>query len=144
MKSANETEDTDYQDIKKESLATEIKAYIEARVQLLTLSIAEKISLIVAHSLQKMLGLILMGTAIYFIFLALGFYLGELLGSNSLGFGIVSLPFLILGLIFINRKSKKLTEKIQADIISKMIQDGDSTEDEKNEDHGGVTTGQKE
>ncbi len=144
MNADNDTRDTEQQETHKDTLAAEIKAYIETRVQLITLTIAEKISLIVAHSLQKLLGLILMAAAVYFIFFALGFYLGELLDSNSLGFAIVSLPFLILSLIFINRKSKKLTEKIQADIISKMINEGELSDVEKKKDNGGATTGQKE
>lgn len=132
METANDHEVKDQQqEEEKESLASDIRSYIETRVQLLSLTIAEQISLVVAHSVQKLIGLILLGTALYFICFALGFYLGELLDSYSLGFGIVALPFLIAGFIFINQKSKRLTEKIQADLISKIIQEEESSKVEK-------------
>lgn len=143
MKTVNVDEVKDQQDEKKDSLASDIRSYVETRVELLSLTIAEQISLIVAHSVQKMIGIILMGTALYFICFALGFYIGELLDSYSLGFGIISLPFLIAGFIFIKKKSKRFTEMIQADIISKIVQEEDSSKLEKYEGDGEETTGSK-
>lgn len=115
----------------KESLTNEIRSYVEKRTQLLILTITERVSHVIAHSLQRLMGMILLGFALYFVCLALGFYLGELLGNYSYGFGIVSLPFLLVGFILLKRKSKRVTEKIQADIIEKMIVDIDETIQEK-------------
>jgi len=115
----------------KESLTDEIRAYVEKRVQLLILTISERISNIIAHSIQRLMGLVLLGFALYFIFLALGFYLGELLGNYSYGFAIVSSPFLLIGLILLKRKSKRITEKIQADLIEKMMADFEEISDEE-------------
>jgi hypothetical protein len=115
----------------KESLTNEIRSYVEKRIQLLILTITERVSHVIAHSLQRLMGMILLGFALYFVCLALGFYLGELLGNFSYGFGIVSLPFLLVGFILIKRKSKRVTEKIQADIIEKMIVDIDESIQEK-------------
>lgn len=143
MKTANDKEYIEQNEENKDSLASDIRSYIEARIQLLSLTIAEQISLVVAHSVQKLIGLILLGTALYFICFALGFYLGELLESYSLGFGIVALPFLIAGFIFIKQKSKRLTEMIQADLISKIIQEEDSSEVEEYEVDGEDATGSK-
>ncbi|MEX0945284.1 MAG: phage holin family protein [Balneolaceae bacterium] len=122
------------------SLKEEIRAYIDARVQLFTMNIAEKISLIIADSVQKILGLTLLGASLYFFCFALAFYLGDFLDNYSIGFAIVAIPFLLFGAIFLNRKSKRLTEKIQADIIGKMITDNDS--DDLPEKIGGKNTGQ--
>jgi hypothetical protein len=115
----------------KESLTNEIRSYVEKRIQLLILTITERVSHVIAHSLQRLMGMILLGFALYFVCLALGFYLGELLGNFSYGFGIVSLPFLLVGFILLKRKSKRVTEKIQADIIEKMIVDIDESIQEK-------------
>jgi hypothetical protein len=115
----------------KESLTNEIRSYVEKRIQLLILTVTERVSHVIAHSLQRLMGMILLGFALYFVCLALGFYLGELLGNYSYGFGIVSLPFLLVGFILLKRKSKRVTEKIQADIIEKMIVDIDETIQEK-------------
>lgn len=115
----------------KESLTNEIRSYVEKRIQLLILTITERVSHVIAHSLQRLMGMILLGFALYFVCLAFGFYLGELLGNFSYGFGIVSLPFLLVGFILLKRKSKRVTEKIQADIIEKMIVDIDESIQEK-------------
>lgn len=121
------------EEIQDESLTEELRSYIEKRVQLLILTITERVSSIIAQSLQKFVGMILLGFALYFICLALGFYLGEILGNYSYGFAIVSIPFILFGFILIKRISKRITEKIQADIIEKMMLDIDeSPGDESN------------
>lgn len=121
------------EEIQDESLTEELRSYIEKRVQLLILTITERVSSIIAQSLQKFVGMILLGFALYFMCLALGFYLGEILGNYSYGFAIVSIPFILFGFILIKRISKRITEKIQADIIEKMMLDIDeSPGDESN------------
>lgn len=117
----------------EESLTDEIRSYVEKRAQLLILTVTERISSIIAHSIQKLMGMVLLGFALYFICLALGFYLGELLGNYSYGFAIVSSPFLLTGFILLKRKSKRITETIQADIIEKMMVDIDESPDEEKE-----------
>lgn len=117
------------EEIQEESLTEELRSYIEKRVQLLILTITERVSSIIAQSLQKFVGMILLGFALYFICLALGFYLGEILGNYSYGFAIVSIPFILFGFILIKRISKRITEKIQADIIEKMMLDIDESPD---------------
>lgn len=117
------------EEIQDESLTEELRSYIEKRVQLLILTITERVSSIIAQSLQKFVGMILLGFALYFICLALGFYLGEILGNYSYGFAIVSIPFILFGFILIKRISKRITEKIQADIIEKMMLDIDESPD---------------
>lgn len=117
------------EEIQDESLTEELRSYIEKRVQLLILTITERVSSIIAQSLQKFVGMILLGFALYFMCLALGFYLGEILGNYSYGFAIVSIPFILFGFILIKRISKRITEKIQADIIEKMMLDIDESPD---------------
>lgn len=109
----------------KSTLTADIKSYIEKRVQLLSYTIAENISAIIAEiiaeSIQRITGLILLSTGVLFAWIALGFYLGELLDSLSLGFLLSSLPLFLAGLVNLKRKSKLVTEKIQAEIISKTL-----------------------
>lgn len=119
------------EEAQSDSLTNEIRSYVEKRVQLLILTITERVSHVIAHSLQRLIGMILLGSALYFVCLALGFYLGELLGNYSYGFAVVSLPFLTVGFILLKRKSKRITEKIQADIIEKMMADMDDGNQEK-------------
>jgi len=110
----------------KQSLKNDIHEYIEKRIQLVTFVIAEQISLIIANSFQRLLGMLMLSGAICFLFFALAIYLGNLLNSLSAGFAIVSVPLLIGGLLFFNKKSKKITEKIQAEIIGKVMENFES------------------
>lgn len=126
-----ETEKPVVEENQEESLTAEIRSYVEKRVQLLILTISERVSNIIANAVQKIMGMVLLGFALYFICLAVGFYLGELLGNYSYGFAIVSTPYILFGFIFLKRTSNRITEKIQADIIEKMMADIDeSTDDE--------------
>ena len=143
METEKNREIKEQQQEKKESLASDIRSYIETRIELLMLSVAEQISRVIAHSVQKLIGLILLISAVYFICFALGFYIGDLLGNYSYGFAIVSLPFLLAGIIFINRKSKRLTEKIQAEMISKMIPEDGIFDDDESEGKKDGSNGSK-
>ena len=134
---------TEHQEEKKESLGSDIRSYIETRIELLLLSVAEQISRVIAHSVQKLIGIILLISAVYFICFAVGFYIGDLLGNYSYGFAIVSLPFLLAGIIFINRTSKRLTEKIQAEMISKMMPEDGIFDGDGSEEKNGGSTGSK-
>lgn len=110
----------------KQSLKNDIHEYIEKRIQLVTFVIAEQISLIIANSFQRLLGMLMLSGAICFLLFALAIYIGNLLNSLSAGFAIVSVPLLIGGLLFFNKKSKKITEKIQAEIIGKVMENFES------------------
>jgi hypothetical protein len=105
----------------KKNLMAEVRLYVEKRVQLFSLTLAEQLSLIIAHSFQKLIGILLLSGAGFFFWFAVGFYLGELLDSYGLGFLISSIPLFIAGFLFVNKKSKKLTEKIQAELIDKAM-----------------------
>jgi hypothetical protein len=121
-------ENNNYQ---KQSLKNDIHEYIEKRIQLITLVIAEQISLIVANSFQRLLGMLFLSGALCFLMFALAIYLGDLLDSLSAGFAIVSIPLLICGLLFFNKKSKKITEKIQAEIIGKVLENIESKKEKE-------------
>lgn len=65
---------------------------------------------IMAKVLQKLIVIfVLVGTflgAFFFLSLAAGFYIGELLGDTALGFAIIGAPYLIVGLILFIRRKK--------------------------------------
>ncbi|MFO7847883.1 MAG: phage holin family protein [Balneolaceae bacterium] len=98
----------------------ELVTYIENRIELLSITIAEEIANVVSASVQKLLGLLFLGAGVIFLWIALGFFLGELLNSQALGFALAAIPLLIAGSILHNRSSKGLEQKIQADIIDKL------------------------
>lgn len=108
---------------KKNNITSDVRQYIEKRVQLLTLTIAEQVSQIMAESFQKVLGLFILSFALFFLWFAVGFLLAEVIGSISAGFAISSIPLFLLGFILIKTKSKRLTENVQAQLISRVLDD---------------------
>ncbi|MFO7798176.1 hypothetical protein [Rhodohalobacter sp.] len=105
----------------KESFRRELRVYVEKRIQLVSVAISEQISLMIAQSFQKLAGLLLLSSAVLFVWLALSFFLGDLLNNTSLGFLIASVPLFIFGFVFMRSSSKKITDRIQAQLISRLM-----------------------
>lgn len=105
-------------------LKNDISTYVELKLELLKLGTYERTGKVIA---VLSYGLILMFLAFFtvlFIFLALGFFLGEQLGSSSAGFGIVAaLYLLILGVILLNKN--KIRIKILNVIIAALMANDD-------------------
>ena len=58
---------------------------------------------------------------ISFLFIALAIYIGNLVGSLSLGYVIVSIPLFILGFSFIYLKPRLLFEELQERLEVELI-----------------------
>ena len=99
---------------------SDIRTYIENRIELLSITVSEEIAKVASESIQKFVGLLFLSFGAVFLWIALGFFLGELLNSQALGFFLASLPLLLFGTILYKRSSKKLAEKIQYDIIKRF------------------------
>ncbi|GHT71160.1 hypothetical protein FACS189455_2300 [Bacteroidia bacterium] len=95
-----------FQEIKKE-----LTGYFTAKLKLYRLDLFEKTSKTASFLFFGLAVLLIIFFSIFFIFLAIGFWLGELLGSIAAGMGLVSLIYLILLLILlVNRQ--KIRDKI--------------------------------
>lgn len=103
------------------NLKKDLREYVEKRAELFRLSILEEISQIVAQGVQRVAGILLLAGAILFAWFAFAFLLSELLHSMSAGFALSSLPLFVIAFLFINTKSKKMTERIQASIIERTL-----------------------
>lgn len=103
------------------NLGRDVRLYIEKRIQLFSIIIAEQVSLIAAQTFQKIAGLLILSSALLFLWLGVAFFIGDLVQSNALGFLLASLPLFLIGFIFTRTRSKKLTESIQAELISKVM-----------------------
>jgi len=98
----------------------DLKSYIESRIELFSISIAEQIASAASASIHKFVGILFLSVGAIFLWIALGFFLGELLDSQALGFLLAGLPLFLFGIILYNRSSKNLEEKIQSEIIQKV------------------------
>ncbi len=105
----------------KVTLGDEIRLYIEKRLELLNLVVAEEIAQLISDGIQQMIGVLLLSAALLFSWLAFAFLLSEWVNSLSGGFALASLPLFLLTFIFIKKRSRYLSEKIQAELIEKAI-----------------------
>ncbi|MFU8812716.1 MAG: phage holin family protein [Balneolaceae bacterium] len=101
----------------------DVREYVEKRAHLTTIIISERIALAASGAIQQFLAVMFMFGGLFFLWMALGFLLGEWLASNSLGFFLAALPLLIGGWILSSAKSKKLQSKIERDIYRQISVD---------------------
>lgn len=116
-------------------ISADLKRYIEKRIELLTLNIGEHISRWIAQSVQKVMGVLLLITALGFLLFALAIYLGEVLGSRSLGYVIVALPMIVAGCMFYYLKPRAMTERLQNLFESELIR---AIEEERHKEDGAL------
>lgn len=100
-------------------LKNDVSAYAEIKFNLYKLSLYEKAGKLVS-SLSYVLALaVLAFMSIFFLFLALGFLLGEWMGSTGAGMATVGGIYLILtGILIMNRK--RFSGKIMNSVISAL------------------------
>lgn len=108
-------------------IGEDLKKYVEKRLELLVITIAEQVSLILADSIQRILGMLLLAGGLFFLWFAAGFYVGELVESYALGFLIVSIPPIVAGILFLKFKPDSVTRSIQAEIVKNFLQSVDET-----------------
>ncbi len=77
-------------------LKKDLSAYVELKLELLKLNTYERTGKVIAVLSYGVILLFLAFFAILFIFLALGFFLGDLFGSAGSGFGVVAVLYLLL------------------------------------------------
>lgn len=111
----------------------DLTAYAELKLELLKLNAYEKGGKILSRLSYEVLLILLAFFAILFIFLAIGFYLGDLLQSRGAGFAVVAILYMLLiGIIMKNRKRIQL--KIMNSIISALTAKDDKDEKEDTND----------
>lgn len=123
-------------------LPADIRRIIEKRVELLGIELAEQFSGFFAMIFYRIQGIVLIGIGGILLIVALGFYLGNLLGNTSLGFVIASLPVFLLGIIFLAMKPKSWVRKTRERIFGMMVSKvsmitGSNNEDKSNADDNG-------
>ena len=129
---------TIFQELKKD-----LTSYVELKLELLKLNTYERTGKVISVLSDGLVLLFLAFFCILFLFLALGFYLGEILNSIGAGFGIVAVLYVLIILLTIKNKQKISTKVVNEVIATFLTNDGknnqqpDSTE--KNNDPAGNT-----
>lgn len=103
-----------------EDVVSLIKEYISTHIEIARLSAIERLAIVSANLITSVFVFISIGLTFLFGSVALGFYLGDELGSNAKGFGIVTLIYLLLGLVMYFIKDRYV-EKNLIDFMVKHI-----------------------
>lgn len=89
-----------------DDLVTDVKGYLNVRVEYLRLYAVERVSKIFAEMLTKVAVIISFMLAFLFGSVTLAFYLASVFESNTAGFGAVALIYILIAmLVFITKKS---------------------------------------
>lgn len=78
-------------------IAEDLRSYVEKRLELFVLTLLERVTFILADTLQRIIGILLLAGGLLFAWFALSFFLSEWLGSHALGFLVGSLPLILAG-----------------------------------------------
>jgi len=108
------------------NIKNDAKEYVEKRIQLLIMTIGEKVATTVADTAQKATGAIVLLSGVWFAWFALCFFLSDLVGNLGLGFLLGALPLLLMGVIFLKLRPRSFTRNIQASIKKEILSSLDS------------------
>lgn len=100
-----------------------LQKLLEVRIAMIRTEIEEKVAEKLAKLLPLLLVLASVSLLILFASLTLAFYLTDILESYVYGFGIVSLGYLLLAIIFILLKDSKFMKKVFSDSINKSAKE---------------------
>lgn len=103
------------------AISNEVRQYMEKRIELLIFDISEHVTRMLAESVHRVAGILFLLGSCIFLLVALALYLGKILGSESLGYVIVSIPILIVGLFLISLKPRSLLLRIQEQFMQEVL-----------------------
>ncbi len=115
-----------------QNLKEYISAYINLKLELLKLNTYEKSGKIISLLSYGLILFFLVVFVILFIFLSLGFFLGDLLDNAAIGFGIISLLYLVLIGITV-KKAQWIQTKVLNKVIATLITNEEQPNKEEND-----------
>lgn len=101
-------------------LLLEFKKYLELQKEFVKLDATEKMTVILSAILIVTVLLLLGSIVLLFLTFALAYYLGDVLGSLSLGFGLISAFILLLTVIFYLNRNRMVIHPM-ARFMTKLI-----------------------
>ena len=101
-------------------LLLEFKKYLELQKEFVKLDATEKMTVILSAILIVTVLLLLGSIVLLFLTFALAYYLGDVLGSLSLGLGLISAFILLLTVIFYLNRNRMVIQPM-ARFMTKLI-----------------------
>ena len=127
-----------------QNLKQDVSAYMELKLELLKLNTYERTGKVIGLLSYGLILLFLAFFAILFIFLALGFFLGEILDVPGSGFAIVALSYVAI-IWIITKNEAKIRTKILNLVIAALAANDDKQNTKDDEpsttDAAGKTVG---
>ena len=105
---------------KAEQLISDIRKYLDNKVEYYELKAVQKSSKLIAEVFIRLTLLFFLFFVLFFLGIALGFYISALLDSYVIGFLIVSGIFLVSGFVFVSMMKKqfyRIALKLTANFI---------------------------
>jgi hypothetical protein len=110
----------------------QLDQYVQDRILLLKLQMVEKVSQLIALLFTGLTLALLAFFILLFVSIMAGYYFANITGSLYIGFGIVSLFYIIIFVLIVTLR-KKVIEKHIIDAVIKIFMDkSDSDDDDKN------------
>jgi len=104
-----------------ESLFERIRDYGETRVEIFKLTAVDKASELISLASVRVVMYLIASRTILFLGIAAGFLLGEWLGRYSYGFIIVSIAFVLAGILVYIRRGKWVKDPVARLVITKVL-----------------------
>lgn len=123
----------DEQKFSLKELFGKVKEYANNRRHLVLLQVTDRLSRVIADLFTDVLRGLLALFVLFFFSLALGFWLSELLHSNSLGFLATGGLFIIFILV-ITWSRKGLEKKVTELTIARVLKNWNDTDDDEEQD----------
>ena len=98
-----------------------IKDYVATRIELARLSAIERLSVVLANLITD--GFVIVAMILTFLFgsVTLALYIAEELGSYTIGFGVVTLIYMMLGLLMFFLKDRYVEKNLINFIIKRIF-----------------------
>ncbi|MDI6402195.1 phage holin family protein [Balneolaceae bacterium ANBcel3] len=131
--------ETFLKNIKK--LPGEIKSLLEKRMELFAIEVGERITGLITNAIYRMAGIIGLSLGMILVLFAAAKLVGELVGSEALGFVLVATPILILGGMFFLKKPESMVRATRDRMLTQFLNEFSESQHEENKEH--EDTGQK-
>lgn len=112
---------------KIEELAGSVKAYVNGRVELMKLQVADKSSSVISNLVAGMAVAVVFIFFLVFASTALALVLGEWMGKTWAGFLLVAGFYLVLGIIIWTMREKLIRLPVMNAIIKQLFSKDDAT-----------------
>lgn len=126
-------------------IPADMRAYVEKRIELVSIETGEKLANILAKSASVLLTGIVFLLGVLFFLIAAGFFLGDILNSYAAGFLIVAVLMFILSLIVYLLAPEAIEEKVRERVSREFLgkvndSDPDTFPEQERTNSGGSDT----